>query len=777
MKHSVVKLSAFLFALCLVMSFCMSSAYSREKTVKGHNGKPVVALVLSGGGAKGTAHIGALKYLDSLGYDFDMVVGTSMGSIVGALYSLGYTPYEIDSLARVQDWSVLISDKALRSNISYKSKKYQEKFLISVSFDLAHKIDSVLAFGAGGADMGSGDAFFKTLPSGFVSGQNIFNLFTGLSVGYQDSLDFDRLPIPFACVATDLVTGDEIVFREGKVPVAIRASMAIPGYFSPVREGKYILVDGGTQNNFPVDVARDMGADIVVGVDVSGDLLTYSEINNIGDVAGQLISLMSAVKYKENVPDADIYIRPDIKGYGSMSFDHASIDTLIDRGYRAAAQKDKELRALLDTIRRDKGYSPGYAGGQHLNARPAVNVYNDTIMLKSVSILGVTKSERAWLKRNMDLPLYQPVSGSDIDNLISSIYSTEAFKSVTYELVGNSNPYEMRIFCEKGNPHKVGVGARFDTEEIAAVLLYAGFNDRRLTGSKYGITARLSMNPYVKFDYSYAMPKMPKLNFTVSARSENADIRSGADKAVDMHFYKIDASAFISNISYKTIDISAGLKTEGFYFKSFLTSSDIVGDYDITQTMNSYVSAFASGRADSMNDAYFPTSGFSAGLDYSFYFTGFYEAFKPFHQVSFDAQFAFSLSDMFTVMPSVYGRFLFGNDIPLPYMNVMGGLEAGRYVDQQFAFVGTQSLNIFRQHLTALRCDLRANVYGSHYVSLMANYARDCENLKDYFVGPGHFGAGLQYSFKSMIGPISASVYWSSYTKSVGAYVSLGYYF
>ena len=312
---------------------------------------------------------------------------------------------------------------------------------------------------------------------------------------------------------------------------------------------------------------------------------------------------------------------------------------------------------------------------------------------------------------------------------------------------------------------------------IAAVLLNAGFNSKKLTGSKYDLTLRLSMNPYFRFDYSYVAPKMPKLNFSLGLYSENADIMSNGKKGADLKFYKFDVAAYISNITFKDIDVNLGVKTDGFYIRSFLTSSDIVGDYDITQTLNSYVSAFASFRADNLDDAYFPKRGFTAGLDYSYYFTGFYKSFNPFHSVSLDAKAAIPLSRVFTLTPSLYGRFLFGNNIPFPYMNVMGGLEAGRYVDQQFAFVGTQNLNVFRKYLTAVRCDLRANVYGNHYVTLMANYARDCENLKDYLIGDGYVGVGLGYSFKSMIGPLSATVFWSNYSKSVGAYVSIGYFF
>lgn len=775
-----VKLAIVTLLLVLVCSAANAGPLERRVAAKAKTGAPVVALVLSGGGAKGTAEIGALKFLDSLGFDFDIVVGTSMGSIVGGLYALGYTPAEIDSLAREQDWSQLMSDRVPRKFNSFLENIYRDKYLFSVTFDLDGRLDSVVRAAAGAEDAVPSEVFFKTLPSGFINGHNIMNLFTGLSVGYQDSTDFSSFPIPFACIATDLVTGNEIVMRSGRFPQAIRSSMAIPGVFSPVRVGDMILIDGGTKNNYPVDIAREMGADIVIGVDVSGQKAEYADINNIGDVAWQFISIMGDEKYQRNVKDVDIHIRPDLTGYGMMSFDSASIDTLIGRGYRAAKAKEDELRAMLERIRIESGYSLGYVSKQKYNAPKAVNVYSDSIMLKSVAIIGVNKAERMWIKKNIEIPLYTLISSTDIDNMLSGIYSTGSFKSVTYELVGRESPYEMRIFCEKGNPHQLGIGAKFDTEEIASVIMNAGFNSGKLTGSRYDLTARLSMNPYFKFDYSYVMPKAPKLNFSLLGGYTDTDIFSSASDGrsrAGLNFYRFNASAYISNISIKWIDLNLGVMVDGFYFKSFLTSSDIVGDYDLTQTLNSYVSAYGSATIDTRDDAYFPTQGFAANLEYSYYFTGFYESFNPFHHIGVDAMMAIPVSKMITVIPSLNGRFLIGNDVPLPYINVMGGLMAGRYIPQQLPFVGTTNLNVLRNNLVMARCDIRANVTGKHYVSVMANYVRDCDSLKDFFVGNGFVGVGAEYSYRSMIGPLSVSVFWSNYSRRLGAYVSIGYYF
>ena len=173
-----------------------------------------VGVVLSGGGAKGVAHIGVLKVLEKAGIPVDVIVGTSMGSIVGGLYAIGYSADQLDSLVRVQDWMFLLSDKVNRYDLPFGEKEQDGKYLLSVPFDRG-----------------------KKRPSGFISGQNVYNLFSDLTIGYHDSLDFLQLPIPFACVAADMFHREEIVMKGGNLVQAMRASMAIPGVFTPVRTG------------------------------------------------------------------------------------------------------------------------------------------------------------------------------------------------------------------------------------------------------------------------------------------------------------------------------------------------------------------------------------------------------------------------------------------------------------------------------------------------------------------------------------------------------------
>lgn len=258
---------------------------------------PKVGLVLGGGGAKGAAAVGVLKYVEKSGIHIDYIVGSSIGAIIGGLYSVGYRSQQLDSLFTNMDW---------------------EKFF-----------------------------------SGSISGtQQISDVFASW-INLPDSIDFDTLPIPFRCVAADINTTQEVVLSKGYLAKAMRASMAIPGAFKPVKWGEMLLVDGGMMNNLPVDVAKEMGADIIIAIDLTQNkhedrTFSLKETLGIGGVLDWLVSRPDWKKYNKNRKMADIYINPNLKGFNTASFSSDDIKKMIRIGEKAgkAAFKDLELKAL-----------------------------------------------------------------------------------------------------------------------------------------------------------------------------------------------------------------------------------------------------------------------------------------------------------------------------------------------------------------------------------------------------------------------------------------------
>lgn len=302
-------------------------------------GRKKVAVVLSGGGAKGMAHIGALRVIEKAGIPIDIITGTSMGSIVGGLYAIGYDAHRLDSMVRVQDWSFLLTDKLEAHSPLLDNRERQNTYFLTKTFTLSkNKITNK--------------------QGGMIEGRNLDKLFNRLTAGYRDSIDFNSLPIPFACVATNIVDNSEYVMHSGVLSEAMRSSMAIPGVFSPVRKDSMVLVDGGLRNNFPVDIARQMGADVVIGVTVQEDLKSAYDLKSTSDVLMQIVNINCKNKYDENLAMTDVPICVNTSGYSSASFTASAIDTLMNRGEEAAMRQWDKLMALKRIIGIDSTFVP-----------------------------------------------------------------------------------------------------------------------------------------------------------------------------------------------------------------------------------------------------------------------------------------------------------------------------------------------------------------------------------------------------------------------------------
>ena len=760
-------------------------ARMRKRMAEIRKHRPTVALVLSGGGAKGAAHIGVIEHIESLGIPVDMVLGTSMGGLIGGLYALGYTTEKMDSIVRNMDWNWALSDRLSRDYISYSDVRYKEKYLLSVPFfyekdyfkmKLAdeYRFDHVkrhqpLLIGADKAD---GSDFIKqnllgSLPSGYIYGQNVSNMISSLTVGYQDSIDFQTLPIPYVCVATDLVTGKAKIWHSGKINTAMRSTMSIPGIFAPVRTEGMVLVDGGMRDNYPTALAREMGADIIIGVDLAQPQRSYMEVNNIGDIIGQGVDMLGRDAYEKNVNVPDVKIRPQLREFNMMSFNADAIDTIIVRGREAALGQDSLLR---DVAARTAGF-------RYDRMKPKQTGFQaDSLYISEIDITGVLPNEKRLLMDRLDLESGCRLSRKDLDHIVGQIFGTHCYDYVTYELLGDSEPFKLVLNCKKGPVHQFGLGVRADTEEIVSVLLNIGLYTHRLYGHSFDLSGKISANPYVRLRWSYDVPGIPTINAALSARWTDMGMLNFGTNNLSLSFFNARQEVYLSNMQWRKFDIRGGIRNDVFNVRN-VKSSQIMGDYDLEHLNNDFVSLFLDSRTYTFDDGYFPRKGVNAGVEYSWTFAGFPSRVNNFHSLRADAKVVAPLGDRVALIPSVDFRFLFGDDIPVAYFNAMGGSLPGRYVDQQMPFVGITNLAAMKNILTVYRTDLRLTMAKNHYLTAIVNYARDCDNLKDYGKGAGYLGAGLEYSYDTIFGPLSANLHWSDMTGKVGVYLSAGFNF
>lgn len=746
--------------------------------------RPTVAVVLSGGGAKGAAHVGALRFLEQTGIPIDMVLGTSMGGLVGGLYSIGYSPDFLDSLLRSVDWNLILSDKVPQEFISYQQKKYKEKYVISIPFMYSPEgfmrkrtkddaDEGVLDIGADSdiAEKSLKDNIFGSLPAGYIFGHNVNNVFSGLTVGYQDDIDFCDLPIPFFCVAAEMVSGKAYLWHHGKLNNALRSTMSIPGIFAPVRTDGMILVDGGTRNNFPTDIAKAMGADIIIGVELSEADQTYADINNMADLAWQFIDILGRDSFEKNVEIPDLIIKPDLSGFNMMSFDPHSIDVIINRGYEAAFAKGEEILALKGRI--------GPETTEFHNV-PAVDVGEIPITIGGIQFEGMDQEEMKYIAGKLKIKKGDKVYKQDLEDAVATIYATKSFDFVNYELLNNGDSFLLNIKTKKGPVHIVGVGARFDSESMVSAILNLGINARKVEGSAFDITAKVGSNPYLYGKYSYRKAKSPTLNIDTHNGYTNVNMFDiGAAPRLNTTYWRFTQRVYFSDMNWKHQELKAGVRNDYFNVTSLLSQSFIPEDIDRETMKTDFFSAFLEARSDTFDDGYFPSSGHKTGLTYNFSNTPGGDRNKPFHILQIDLAKVIPLGRAVSLIPSVNGRFIFGENIPLTHMNIIGGSMAGRYIEQQVPFIGVNYATPARNKAVVARADLRFHLSRNNYITCIVNALKDSNKIDSELLwkGPTPMGFGIEYAYDSIVGPLRFNIHWSDITHKVGAYFSAGFDF
>ena len=360
---------------------------------------PKIGLILSGGGALGFAHIPTLKILDSLEIPIDYIAGTSMGGIAAALYSIGYSGIELEHLVKSVDWLELFSDKPNRDLIPYFLKKDDGKYQFS--------------FGIEGNNI--------LPPSGLIRGQKISLLLSKLTYAYEKVPDFDHLPIPFRCTAVDLITGDEVILKNGSLAKAMRSTMAIPTAFYPVAWGDSLLIDGGFLNNLPVDVIKDMGADFVIAVDVGRPLKSRSELRSIFKILEQTVSIPAVRKREENIKKVDIFIEPKLHEYNPAAFGSEDIEEIIAIG------EDAVKIALPKLIDLKRQYTTGEENTRYQSK-------HDTTRVFSVNITGNTTFTFKYLYDLLDIKSGDVFYLDTLASHIRHMRNTGDFESIKYKI-------------------------------------------------------------------------------------------------------------------------------------------------------------------------------------------------------------------------------------------------------------------------------------------------------------------------------------------------------
>lgn len=684
-----MKKFSILFILLLMAA--VSHATPLPEEVAADAPRKKVAVVLSGGGAKGAAHARALKVIEEAGLPIDYIVGTSMGALVGGMYASGYNAAQIDSIFHVQNWKVLLTDAQPRLTLDLEQRQRVDNYMLKVRFNKSP---------------------YEMVEGGFLKGYNVAKLIAQYTADTPDSINYQHLKIPFACVATDLVTGEEIDMHSGYLAESMRASMSIPGVFTPVRKGGALLVDGGMTNNFPVDIARKLGADYVIGVDVSDGLSSIDELKSAPSILNQLVNKMCANKHDENVANTDIYIKVNTQGYSAASFNKAAIDTLLVRGETAARNKWSDLVALRLS-------------------------------------LGL-----------MD-PLPAPAPRALPQNM-----EDVAPPSTIYKVHDNRN--------------FLGVGARFDNEELASILIGGYYEFRTKSRLSIGLEGRLGRRINATLYGTAYLSKKWKTSLAYNVHYDELRLYSGGQRlssaTFSSHIFRWDISH-----NWRNIRVRAGLE----YDKYIYNDPMVHPDFEKWKMENSsegylnYVFGLDYDDRDAITNA---KRGMQWNVGYRFVTTNLYNfnGGSGLHIINGHWKMIVPCSPSTYFTPFVYGRWVSTKCQNFSLENFVGGINTeGRYMPQQIPFAGINYVEAAPFTLLIGGFSLRQHLTPNNYLFGIANYGyAKNEGVLSFNEPTTHMaGCALGYGYNSPVGPIEFSFNWSNVTHKLGVFLNLGFMF
>lgn len=433
---------------------------------KSQEDPPKIGLVLSGGGAKGIAHVGVLKAMEKAGIRPDYITGTSMGAVIGGLYAIGYNADELETIINTVDWELVISNRVSFDNISFEEKEYYNRYLLELPI-INKKI---------------------TVPSGMIEGQMLsetLHFYTWPANQYDS---FDEFPIPFRCIATDLRNGQGIVFKSGYLADAIRSSIAIPTAFTPFDLDSTIVVDGGVVNNFPVDEVKNMGADIVIGVNVGDeDFISPEKLGSFSSILMQIAMSTSNSKLQENIKECDVYIKPDLKGNSTASF--SNYMEIMELGKIAGEENFQKLKQLADSLNVD-------------HSNPGIGLKVKPIIISDIQVEGNKLFSDQLVISKLDIHPFDTVSRPQLREGIRRIFGMNGFKKVDYRLEAiDEDHFKLLIKTHEKTDAVISSAFHYDNLFSAGFLLNLTVRDLLGRQTRTVGIADISENPKFRLDH------------------------------------------------------------------------------------------------------------------------------------------------------------------------------------------------------------------------------------------------------------------------------------
>jgi len=711
------RVSFILISIILLFLLNIQVVYSQENIKKE---RPKVGLVLSGGGAKGFAHIGIIKAIEDIGLEVDYVGGTSIGSIIGAMYAAGYTSDQMIAMIREQNWTDVIQDVFPRRDLSIQEKGLDEKFFATFPISKKQGIH---------------------LPLSVVQGQQVMNILEKMFLPTYNIKNFEDLQTPFLCVATDLLSGDALVLDTGNLALAVRSSMSIPSFFAPVKYGNHLLVDGGVVNNYPVMDVKKMGADIIIGVDVQSPTRTLGQLNNPISIMTQIVEFHGKPAVKMGKEHTNIFIQPDISGYNMMSF--TDYDSIINRGMLAGKKAMPQLKALRDSLNK---IAPA-----KINRKSIRTV--DSVYITSVKYEGLEWLNENFMEGQIHVETPSWLNIHQFEEMLTNSYGTKFFESIRYDIRPISKEKnELIISVIEASARTIGFSIHYDSYYEASINTMGTFRNFLVDGSKLSVALSLGRNPllYANYFINRGYRLGPGISLTAEALDIYQYIKAQASQV--NRFSTVNFSLYAISTNNNSVELGVGADLE---FTSVTSKISVVPIKGVT-------SLFGVGKFflnfDTFNSLYYPTKGSEIKLlgEYIYQFSPKIVTNTGSFFVRSDMSNAIPLSKRLAIISTLNIGLSLGEKLPIQNRFYLGGLP-NYSLKGLTTFMGMDFLERSGNQLAVAKVELQYNIISKkHFVKGHFNIGTIDDDFDDLFV-PEYllFGYGLTYSYNSLIGPLS----------------------
>jgi len=726
----------------LFIVFTSLAVFSQEQK------RPKIGLVLSGGGAKGFAHIGVLKVLEEAGVKIDYIGGTSMGAVIGGLYATGYNASQIDSIFKATNFNELINDFIPRSSKNFYERRNDELYALILPFNKM-KIG---------------------IPEALSKGMYNYNLLSTITRNVRHIRDFNQLPIPFLCIGTNIETGEEVLLNKGNLAQAMIASSAFPSLFSPVEIDGKILVDGGVVNNYPIEEVRKLGADIIIGVDVQNDLYDRTQLRDATKILVQITNLQSIERMRKNVTNTDIYIKPDVTQYGVISFDKGN--EIIRKGEEATFAVYEQIKNIVDQ-------SNPYR-------KPKLELGSDSIQIRAINSNELDNYTKEYVIGKLR---FKPGTKTGYDNLlkgINNINATKNFSAISYSLEANKEDVDLHISLKENlTKTYLKFGLHYDNLFKSGVLVNLTRkktlfkNDIASLDIILGDNVRYNLDYYIEngFNLSFGF----KSHYNQFNRNVAKEISSTTFNNPDINSINVDFTDFTNQAYFQSLFVQKFLIGGGVELKFLKIKSETLANVDPIIDNSNYLSLFGYMKYDSFDNKYFPKKGWYFTGDIQSYllssnYTG---DFKPYSIAKGDFGVAATLFKNATIKLQTDAGFSFGQQSVAFFNFILGGYGYNPLNNFKYLY-GYDYLSLAANSYIKSTGTVDYEFYKKNHINFSANFANIGDRIfetVDWISIPKYSGYAVGYGLETVIGPIEIKYSWSPEQPKGFTWFSIGFLF